>query len=83
MVATKIVCDSLIEQVAIVRVTGSISSLLGSSGTCDGTVLQNIYSVDIVSCLAKSAEQIMNLYTFLYSFVNIQNIFLTNMLLFS
>ena len=32
------------------------------SGAHDGTVLQNICSVDIVSWLAKSAEQITNLY---------------------
>ena len=31
------------------------------SGAPDGTVLQNIYSADNVSWLAKSAEQIMNL----------------------
>ena len=31
------------------------------TGAPDGTVLQNIYSADIVSWLTKSAEQIMNL----------------------
>ena len=33
------------------------------AGAPDGTVLQNIYSAGIVSWLAESTEQIMNVYT--------------------
>ena len=36
------------------------------SGAPDGTVLQDIYSADIVSRLAQPAEQIINLYPFWY-----------------
>ena len=35
---------------------------ISGSGAPDGTVLQNSYPADIVSWLAKSAKQIMNLY---------------------
>ena len=35
-------------------------------GAPNGTVLQTIYSENIVSLLTKSAEQIMNVYKFRY-----------------
>ena len=44
-----------------------MAMLLGEyvhTGAPSGTVLQDIYSADIVSWLVTSAEQIMNLYTF-------------------
>ena len=43
-------------------IQGYMYDLINQSGAPDGSVLQNIYSADIVSWLAKAAEQILNLY---------------------